>query len=281
VSGTDIDGEPWANPPSIGCDEYYSGAVTGSLSVAIATSFTNVAVGYPVSFTALIKGRTDLSMWDFGDGALEINQPYTSHSWAMPGDYPVALWCFSDSYPGGISATVTVHVVGPHYVAANSPNPAAPFTSWATAATNIQDAIAAATEPGAQVLVTNGTYSPISANGTLLVRSINGALFTMIDGGHSNRCASLSSNASLSGFTLTNGFASYGGGASGGTLSNCFLSGNSAIYGGGGASGGSLDNCALSGNSASSGGGAYSSTLTNCTLSGNSASSAAGPTPAR
>ena len=34
ATGSDIDGEPWASPPSIGCDEYWAGAVTGLLSVA-------------------------------------------------------------------------------------------------------------------------------------------------------------------------------------------------------------------------------------------------------
>jgi hypothetical protein len=272
VSGTDIDGEPWANPPSMGCDEYHAGAVTGPLSVAFSASFTNFAVGFRVNFTAMIEGRTDLSVWTFGDGALEINEPYTAHSWPAPGDYLVSLWCFSDSYPGGVNATVTVHVVGPHYVAANSANPTPPYTSWATAATNIQDAIHVA-EPGAQVLVTNGTYAPITANSLLSVRSINGAQSTIIDGGHSNRCASLENEVSLSGFTLTNGYAAYGGGASGGTLSNCVLSGNSAwaSYGGGAVSC-TLFNCALIGNSASdSGGGVAYGTLNNCLLIGNSA----------
>jgi hypothetical protein len=273
LSGTDIDGEPWANPPSIGCDEYHAGAVTGPLSVAISASFTNVAVGYPVAFTGLIEGRTDLSVWTFGDGALEINEPYAAHSWAMPGDYTVSLWCFSDSYPGGISATVAVRVVGPHYVAANSPNPTAPYTSWATAATNIQDAIAAATEPGPViVLVTNGTYAPIFASGPVSVRSINGAQFTLINGGHAARCATLTNNASLSGFTLTNGVSQYGAGAYGGTLNNCVLSGNSASSYGGGASSSTLNNCTLNGNSATAyGGGAYYASLSNCTLKGNSA----------
>src|SRR5262249_13469895 len=40
TSGTDIDGEPWASPPSIGCDEYRGGAVTGPLAVGITASFT-------------------------------------------------------------------------------------------------------------------------------------------------------------------------------------------------------------------------------------------------
>jgi hypothetical protein len=306
ASGTDIDGEPWANPPSMGCDEYHAGAVTGPLSAAITASFTNVAVGYSVDFTALIEGRTDLSVWEFGDGALEINQPYAAHSWALPGDYLVSLWAFSDSYPGGTSATAAVHVVGLHYVAANSTNPIAPYTSWTTAATNIQEAINAAPEPGAQVVVTNGTYAPITVFATivgggvgglerpvsLLVRSVNGAPFTIIDGGHSNTCAFLGNVARLSGFTLTNGFAAgFGGGAYGGTLDNCTLSGNSALGttnlggisppppdgGGGGAAYSTLNNCVLNGNWAgsiggapSSGGGARDCVLNNCTLTANS-----------
>ncbi len=312
ASGMDLDGEPWANPPSMGCDEYHAGAVTGPISVSITASFTNVAVGYPVDFTGSIDGRTDLSVWTLGDGALEIDQPYAAHSWSAPGDYLVSLWAFNDSYPGGISVTVTIHVVtGLHYVATVSANPIAPYTSWATAATNILDAITAATEPGASVLVTNGTYPPIvwtngPAQGSdfLSVRSVNGPRFTVINGGHTNRCVYLGGSTTLSGFTLTNGVADYGGGAASSTLTNCVLASNSAtgMYGygggaayctlnnctltgnlatgtygtGGGASGGTLNNCTLSGNSANGGGGASYGTLNNCTLIGNSGANSGG-----
>ena len=75
TSGTDIDGDAWANPPSIGCDEYHAGAVTGPLTVSLTATFTNVATGFPVGLTAFIAGRTDLSVWDFGDGFVEVNEP--------------------------------------------------------------------------------------------------------------------------------------------------------------------------------------------------------------
>jgi hypothetical protein len=282
ATGTDIDGEPWADPPSMGCDEYRAGAVTGPLSVGLSASATNVAIGFGVQLTALVEGRTTDSVWDFGDGTIELNQPYTSHAWTAPGDYLVALWAFSESHPEGVNATVTIRVLsGLHYVDTGSINPVAPFTSWSTAATNIQDAINAATEQGTvAVIVTNGTYTAIAAVGPLSIRSVNGPRYTIIDGGHSNRCASLANvgNApSLSGFTLTNGVSSAGGGgALGGTLNNCTLTGNSSDSSGGGAFGCILNDCILSGNRSggtlsfpAGGGAAYACMLNNCTMTGN------------
>ncbi len=300
ATGTDIDGEAWANPPSIGCDEYHAGAVTGPLNVAIVTAYTNVAVGFPVELTALIEGRTTASVWEFGDVTTVSNRPYATHAWTTPGDYAVVLQAYNESYPNGVSATVAVHVVSQpvHFVAANSANPVAPYTSLATAATNIQDAVNVATVTGALVLVTNGVYQGgVAVSETVRLRSVNGPEFTLINGGGQMRCVFLGDNALLSGFTLTNGSggvwcesdgivtnclitgnsADTGGGASGGTLYNCTISGNSARYGGGTA-GGTLYNCTLSGNQGlghmdgeGQGGGSAGSTLVNCTVTGNSA----------
>jgi hypothetical protein len=290
VSGTDIDGDAWNNPPSIGCDEYHAGAVTGPLTVSLTATYTNVATGFPVGLTAFIAGRTDLSVWDFGDGDVAVNEPYTSHTWTVPGDYLVALWAYNDSYPGGVSATVTVHVeVGLHYVAATSGNPVAPYTSWVTAATNIQDAVNAA-GAGGTIFVNNGTYAPVTVNRPLTLQSVNGPEVTVINGGRTAGCVYLTNNAVMVGFTLTNGVGGVscnstsavlsncvltgnsGGGASGGTLNKCTLTGNGA----GGAFDSTLNNCTLTGNSADYGGGAYYSTLNNCTLTGNSADSGGG-----
>jgi hypothetical protein len=136
--------------------------------------------------------------------------------------------------------------------------------------------------------VTNGVYSGgIGVGKPLALRSVNGPQSTVINGGGTNQCAFLTDGASLTGFTLTNGFPGYlsvGGGVQCASrnafLTNCILTGNSAQgydgddgdggYGGG-ACGGTLYNCTLSGNSALCGGGAYYSTLYNCTLTGNSA----------
>jgi hypothetical protein len=316
ASGTDIDGEPWGNPPSMGCDEYYAGAVNGPLTVSVLANYTNVTVGYPVSLTAVIEGQTTESVWEFGDADVAINQPYATHVWTEGGDFLVALWVFNDSYPEGVGASVTIHVVvNPvYYVAAASANPQPPYVSWATAATNIQDAIDATAQGDLMwVVVTNGVYAcggrdgnRIEVDKPLTLLSVNGPQFTAINGGGTNRCASLADGASLTGFTLVNGYTNgdgggvwcasanasltnctltgnwangvqgSGGGAYGGTLYNCTLCTNPATYLGGGAYSATLYSCTLSGNSAASGGGAYNSTLYNCTLSGNPASNGGG-----
>jgi hypothetical protein len=306
ASGTDIDREAWSSPPSIGCDEYHAGAVTGLLSVALSVSYTNLSVGFPVAFTALIEGHATASRWDFGDGIVISNYPYATHAWSSTGVYPVVLTAWNETYPEGVSTVSVVVVVQPvHYVRADSPAPAFPFTTWETAASNIQDAVDAAVFNDI-ILVTNGVYDTggRTANGgltnrvaiakPLVVRSVNGPTVTLIignadpqytNGESAVRCVYLGTNAALIGFMLTNGHTRaylghgdppldvFGGGIFCeplAVLSNCILIGNSANRDGGGASGGTLHNCTLAGNSADYGGGAASGTLYNCTFSGNS-----------
>lgn len=291
--GTDIDSEMWDSPPSIGCDEYHSGAVTGPLTVNLATDYTNVTTGYPVKFRALVEGRTTGSLWSFGDGHASTNQPYTTHAWAKPGDYLLALWVFNESHPEGVSASVTMHVVTPLvvYVDAASPNPQPPYTSWATAARNVQDAVDAAEAPAkglGLVLVADGVYpGGVTVTSPLTLRSIKGDQFTTIDAGYANRCVYLADGATLSGFTLRNGIADPSGGGAycespRTVVSNCTFTANFASCGGGAggipyADAGTFYNCTFTANSAFSAGGAVGySTLYNCTLTGNSAMDAGG-----
>jgi hypothetical protein len=153
-----------------------------------------------------------------------------------------------------------------HYVDLNSANPTPPYTNWATAARVIQDAVDVA-PAGEEVVVTNGQYRPIFVNKPLTLRSVNGPQFTTINGGGTTRCANLDNSATLSGFTLTSGFAiDDGGGVTGGTLTNCTLTGNVAeaqpfVSGGNGAYAGGVGNA--------NGGGAAHCTLNNCILTGN------------
>jgi len=199
------------------------------------------------------------------------------------------------------------------YVDVSSGNPQLPYTSWATAATNIQDAITAASN-GDVVVVNDGVYQfgATLANGMsnrvaivkpLMVQSVNGPGYTTIQGYQvpstmvgpaAVRCVYMTNGAVLAGFTLANGATldKYalqppqnlsGGGvwcaAVSAIVTNCVLTGNSASWYGGGVYGGTLQNCSLSGNTAAtSGGGAGYSTLTNCDLNGNSSTSYGGAT---
>jgi len=193
----------------------------------------------------------------------------------------------------GVLLTSVPVIADTHYVDVNSANPVSPYTTWTTAATNIQNAIDVSTD-GDTVLVANGIYATggrvvygamtnrVAITKAISVQSVNGPTVTSIQGmspvgDNAVRCVYVGTNATLAGFTLTNGatrlgwawdwdsLAEYGGGGVwcdvGGVVSNCTLSSNSADYAGGGAYGGTLNNCTLSGNSANSGGGAYGSTL--------------------
>lgn len=154
-----------------------------------------------------------------------------------------------------------------------------PYTNWAFAATNIQDAVDAAAL-GDTVLVTNGTYTSDSAvklSQAITLESVNGPDVSVVDGGGTHRCFNLGSEAcTLSGFAIQNGYIDgNGGGVYCGSiaplLTNCVLAGNYAATSGGASYKGTLSHCVLTGHSSLDGGGSSSSTLRYCTLSGNSA----------
>lgn len=187
-----------------------------------------------------------------------------------------------------------------HYVAPGGGS-VFPFATWEEAATNIQDAVDAATNSEV-VIVSNGVYASggrvvfgsmtnrVAITKPITVRSLNGAAVTTIKGAWNPtgtngdaavRCVFMTNGAVLSGFTLTNGatrasgdttLEQSGGGLwcwTGVVISNCILAGNSAAQYGGGSYAGKLNNCILAGNTAYRGGGAAYATLNNGTLCGN------------
>jgi len=206
---------------------------------------------------------------------------------------------------GSISGTTSLAVsngVTTWYVWTNSPANG-PGTTWATAYHDIQSAVNV-TANGDSVLVTNGFYSnggvPAPGNvitnrvmmtNVITVRSVNGPSATIINGmfgsaySNSVRCVYMGTGATLSGFTLTNGYtynfdAPYGGvdGSGGGVwavgsaiLTNCIITG-CWQYGGSGAGvyGGNLYNCIISNNRGFDSGGAAYSTIAGSIISGNS-----------
>jgi hypothetical protein len=179
-----------------------------------------------------------------------------------------------------------------HYVNINNPSPVAPYVTWTTAATNIQDAVDVAIA-GDEVVVFDGVYNwggkgirggnnRVAIINAVTVRSVNGPAATIIvgrplpilrplldwgDTGDTtgggldplpiNRCAYVGNGAVLDGFTLTNGVA-YGSPDASGGGAWCEASGQ-------------IVNCILTDNSAPSGGGVYGGILHNCTLVHNAA----------
>jgi PKD repeat protein len=311
--GVDIDGEQWLDPPAMGADEYMLGNASGEIVVSIDVNYTNIATGFAISFIAQNQGAISATVWDFGDGTTVSNRAFVNHSWTTPGDYIVRLTGYNDSFPSGSSATVIITVSqSVFYVNAENSSPSFPYSSWETAAQTIQDAIDAGTLPGRLILVTNGIYDTggsadygrVILTNAAIVKSANGPTETFIVGssasGGAIRCAYIVRDAVLSGFTLTNGSAQFGGGVlleTGGVVSNCVLVGNSAGFGGGAYFGtlynylfsdyyglqcetffySALYNCALINNSASwNGGGAENVTLYDCILAGNTSGNSGG-----
>ena len=189
-----------------------------------------------------------------------------------------------------------------HYVSLGGGN-VPPYTNgWASAATNIQDAIDnALTVSGDTVLVSNGVYQTggkilniagatltnrVAITKDITVQSLNNdPANTIIKGAGPNgpnaiRGVGMRYTASkLVGFTVTEGATlisglpdddnNYGGGAAGGLVSNCIIVGNTASSYGGGSYNSKIYNSLIKSNAASAGSGGAMCTIYDSVVSYN------------
>lgn len=308
TSGTDIDGQPWINPPTMGCDEWHPAPVIG-----MQPAFRLGPSGREVIASIQTAGQPPYEYYWQKDGT-----PFSTGGHIFSADTNLTLkpfgpedtgnYCVAVSNSFGVVtssiATLTVHCVD---ASGNAPTP--PFQSWATAATNIQDAIDAAAG-GAFILVTNGIYSTggktmfgamtnrVAIDKPITLASVNGPASTIIQGApdpiSTNGPAAvrgvwMTGGAILSGFTVqrgaTLGVLNANLGAGGGIWAvstnalaiNCIIQSNTAHFYGGGAYNAALRSCFVQGNiSGQQGGGCYGGRLANCTVTGNKASSGGG-----
>lgn len=282
ATGTDIFGQAWATPPAIGCAEWQPAPVV----LAPTIIFSNNPVGF--TCTSLIGGTNPLTcFWlqngnplqDNGhfSGTQTTNLVATSLLYADAGAYQLVA---SNSY-GTVTSSIVPLVI--HCADPAGTNPVPPYLSWATAATNLQDAVNAAS-PGDVVLATNGIYATggksmdgtitnrLAVDRSIVVQSINGPANTIIAGNWNPtvtngpaaiRCVWLTNNTILNGFALIGGATSYAASATSGSgggvwgsstdtsvLDNCILATNQAYYYGGGAYQVTLNNCEVIGNQA-------------------------------
>ncbi len=311
VSGTDIDGQSWNNPPSIGCDEWSPEPFVflpvfqaGTPSRCSLSFVSGPAAGQP-PFTYT---------WNKDGAPISDNGHYVNSSTTNlivdnlePEDAGSYQLVVSNAFGVSTSQVATVVI---HTVDAASASPVLPYTNWQNAASKIQDAINAAS-PGEIVLVTNGIYNTggkvmsgdltnrVALDKSLTAISVNGYAQTFIEGqwdaaatngNGAVRCAWLANGALLNGFTLRNGATrggnsittnlQYGGGAwlsPNAVISNCTLTNNSARFAGGGVAFGTVNNSFLTQNTIQlngGGAGAFQATLNNSTVIENSSPSA-------
>lgn len=183
-----------------------------------------------------------------------------------------------------LNTLVFTTMAATHFVDPASPGPNPPYASWATAATNIQDAVDAAAS-GETVLVTNGLYllsSEILVANNITIQSVNGPASTIVDGQGNVRCFNLANpSCVISGLTISNGGNSglEGGGVnctnSNPVITNCVIVGNTG-FNGGGIRYGTAYNCTIIGNHAANGAGIYGGDAYNCTIAGNVATNYGG-----
>ncbi|VGO21629.1 choice-of-anchor Q domain-containing protein [Pontiella sulfatireligans] len=280
---TDIDGQAWLVPPAIGCDEYHgSGSVTGALALVM-DGITMFAVDTPIEYSFIAIGPATQTVASFGDGTAVTNPiAVIEKSWSTPGLFDVVFTAWNDSYPGGVSITQQVTVVSEAastiHVATDGDD-MNDGSSWLFAKQTIQSGVDVQMIYGGRVVVSNGTYaigSPVMIDFPLKLIGFGGRDETVIDCGESSQGLYINDpGAFVSGFCITNGYGSYGGGircAIGAMVSNCLVTACEATSRGGGIYQGEIVDCIIDDNRARNGGGISDCTAILCEISNNEAS---------
>jgi len=305
ASGFDLDYETRINEGvvDIGADEFSSSSATGNILVAIQIDTPIALAGNEFTVTAEIQGRVLDFSWAWGDGTTNGSDTVASHVFSTPGTYPITLTAWNQDHVVSTSIMISVVHGFTNHVDFNGTH-IWPFTSWANAATNIQDAINAAPDKGT-VLVAPGLYDQGQTNRYGFIARV--ALYkpvivkafdpdpanTIIAGTGPNdsnavRGVYAGTHSTIEGFTITNGHTDVepsgslvlsGGGLfceSNAVISRCIIVGNSATRSGGGVYRGNLFNCIVAHNSAQLGAGLYESTAHHSMISSNHAFSEGG-----
>ncbi|MDF7826975.1 thrombospondin type 3 repeat-containing protein [Pontiellaceae bacterium B12227] len=269
MTETDIDGESWLNPPSMGCDENHGpGSLVGPLALSI-DGPDMVATGYVADYLFLVDGIPALVVASIENvgvftnpvGALEA-------SWSTPGTNDVVLTAYNESHPGGVSITQKVVVVDAAATAihvSTTGDDANDGSSWALAKETIQAGIEAQEILGGGVLVADGTYDyemfPVFIYNPVVVKGTNAVPSAIIDADDSDACVIIGSGGVLQGFVVQNGYTWDSGAgiycaASDAIVRNCIVRDNYSDFSGGGMSGGTAVNCGFYNNVSSSDGSA-------------------------
>jgi hypothetical protein len=108
----DLDGNAWANPPSMGCFEVLENLLVGPLTAGLTSPRNELAAGVALPLYGEISGRASRVQWNFGDGVLSTNTGWQpSYAWTNAGDYTVTFTAYNNDHPEGVSATLPVHVI--------------------------------------------------------------------------------------------------------------------------------------------------------------------------
>ncbi|NCC52773.1 MAG: PKD domain-containing protein, partial [Spartobacteria bacterium] len=217
----------------IGAYEFSLLGAFGTLNAIVeVANAVDVLKGCPIEFEAIVEGVPLGYLWDWDDGAFDLNTYNPTHAFASGGTYRVVFYAWNATHVASFPVVITVVDVDDLYVSPSGGH-VYPFDTWERAATNIQ-AAADICGSGMTIFLTNGHYrldASVEVRAGCTLESVNGEEVTIVDGQDAVRCFHLThSNAVLRGLSITGGRADHGAGvlAEGGLIEDCLIYANEA-----------------------------------------------------